>query len=924
MKKNLALVLALVMLIGTIFSMIPASAAAEASASYEPKISHANINYTDKLYMMFAVPAPTVAIGAGNSVQLLVWNGIESESYSFKDTNVEILSAEADKALIGGAWHYVFKYAGLTAADMTKIISARPVIINTWEETVKVVISPEEKNEAGEVIKEAVYEDKIEIHKDAVKYGDLVEYSVLEYVATAKGEFEGTTALSKDVIKMLDSMLVFGALAQTYSGDEYEFLANDKLSKIWYVPVVNGVEGEKVFGGFFKKGAELVTVSAPHLDNYSFVSYIDADGNAVYDIDGLVDNGDQVLAPASGDLVIKADYSLLYMAKPDANLATKLSTNLYDDGSGNKYLGTQGGLGFNASASTKTPAELGYAALDIVDDPYQEGNKVFRVSANNGYAIGLGNSTNDWKYSMKPSAITGFNDTVAPVVTVDLTIARGPDGNLLRTYNLRLRSNSNKNITNIGYFVEDGTFRLYNSTDGSTYIELPTKVAETGYTRYCFIVDFASEVLYAYAAENANDSLLYQAETKILYSGGTHATAKSWMEWAMTLDRLEWVGENTYFDDTELATLLADLDGDGVGETPMITDGVVNKEAVRWCTNYYRALYLKDYCTYVGSPVEAPPAKQAYTATPNKAQVGSSVGGWMTSNNTFTWNADAGIGVLPSKTEAGNYWSAKIVEDPFGAGQKVISLAGNANTLSTFLAGSDVNSYKVSASIATHVKTFGVDTYPMFTLDVTVGGNGADRVLKTGALTFRSYAKDDFYLNLGYVDSDGTFYVYSMAKDAEGNAVGFNTKASFKINLNGYTRIAFQFDVAGEELKVYAEQAGQMTLITTLASDELCFSYGESKYYGFNVKPYTKIGATWADWVQKAERIEWINDMTGGNVLTEADIAFAVDVDGDGVADRAFNDDGTVANKAAAEVFFHTNRALLIKDLRMYVGMYER
>ena len=100
--------------------------------------------------------------------------------------------------------------------------------------------------------------------------------------------------------------------------------------------------------------------------------------------------------------------------------------------------------------------------------------------------------------------------------------------------------------------------------------------------------------------------------------------------------------------------------------------------------------------------------------------------------------------------------------------------------------------------------------------------------------------------------------------------------------------------------------------------------HGESKYYGFNVKPYTKIGATWADWVQKAERIEWINDMTGGNVLTEADIAFAVDVDGDGVADRAFNDDGTVANKAAAEVFFHTNRALLIKDLRMYVGMYER
>ena len=901
MKKNLALILALVMLMGTLFAVIPAAAAeAKASTSYEPKVSYANINYSDKLYMMFAVPAPA-SLNSGDSVKLLVWanKGI-SESYSFNDINKTLINAEPTRSTINGEECLVYKYDGLAPADMTNTIMVRPVVVNT----------------SGDVT-------------TVVNYGDVIEYSVLEYVATAKGEFEGTTALSKDVIKMLDSMLAFGSLAQTYSGSEYDFLANDKLSKIWYTPVINGVEGEKVFGGFFKKGVDVVTVSAPHYDNYSFVSYLDNEGNAIYDVDGLIDNGDQLPAPAEGDLEVKANYSLLYMAKPDANTALKLSTNLYDDGTGNKYLGTQGGLGFNAAASTKTPAELGYAALDIIDDPYQEGNKVFRVSGTSGYGLGLGNSTNDWKFSMKPSAIAGFGDTVDSIVTVDITIARGPSGELLTTHNIRLRSNQNTHLTNLGYFVSDGTFKLYVSADGKETIDLPVKVAETGYTRYCFIVDFENEVIYAYAAANADDALQYQAETKTPYVTGSHATAATWMDWAKTLDRLEWVGQAANsFSEEELATLLADLDGDGVGETPMITgegdSAVVNKEAVRWCSNYYRALLLKDYCTYVGSPVELSPARKAYTATPNKAQIGSSVGGWMTSNNTFTWNADAGIGVLPSKTEVGNYWSAKIVEDPFSAGQKVISLAGNANTLSTFLAGSDVNSYKVSASIATHVKTFGVDTYPMFTLDVTVGGNGADRVLKTGALTFRSYAKDDFYLNLGYVDSDGTFYVYSMAKDAEGNAVGFNTKASFKINLNGYTRIAFQFDVAGEELKVYAEQGGQMTLITTLASDELCFSYGESKYYGFNVKSYTKIGATWADWVQKAERIEWINDMTGGNVLTEADIAFAVDVDGDGVADRAFNDDGTVANKAAAEIFFHTNRALLIKDFRMYVGMYER
>ena len=253
MKKNLALVLALVMLMGTIFSVIPAAAAEEAtaSASYEPKISYANINYSDKMYMMFAVPAPASSVGEGNTVNLLVWNGIVSEAYSIKDQNVELLSAEADKVTIGEAQYLVFKYDGLTAADMTKIISARPAIVNTWEETVKVEVSPEEKNDAGEVIKEAVYEDKIVVHNDAVKYGDLVEYSVLEYVATAKGQFGGA-ALADDVIAMLDSMLAFGSLAQKYSGSKHDYLADDELSKIWYVPVIRGVVGEKVFGGFFK------------------------------------------------------------------------------------------------------------------------------------------------------------------------------------------------------------------------------------------------------------------------------------------------------------------------------------------------------------------------------------------------------------------------------------------------------------------------------------------------------------------------------------------------------------------------------------------------------------------------------------------------------------------------------------------------
>jgi hypothetical protein len=402
-------------------------------------------------------------------------------------------------------------------------------------------------------------------------------------------------------------MLAFGSLAQSYSGSEYEYLADDELSKIWYVPVINGVVGEKVFGGFFKKGAEFATVSAPYVEGYAFTSFFDADGNKVYDVDGLVDNGAQVFTPADGsDLVIKASYDLLYMAKSEPNSATLMSTNLYDHGSGNKYLGTQGGLGFNAYASNKAPVEHAYAALDVVEDPYQPGNMVHRISATSAYSIGMGNSTNDWKVSMKPSAVAGFGDTIDPLVSIDISIARGPNGKILSTNHIRIRSGSTSgNRTNIGCFNEDGSFRLYTSADASEYVTLPIKVSETGYTRYVLTIDFANEVIYAYAAQNADtDPLVYQAATKITYHDGSHLQAETWMDIAATLDRMEIVGSSyTYFSEEELATLLADLDGDGVGETPMIKDGVANKNAIRWCANEYRSFYIKSYSTYVGSPV---------------------------------------------------------------------------------------------------------------------------------------------------------------------------------------------------------------------------------------------------------------------------------------------------------------------------------
>ena len=63
MKKNLALILALVMIFGSLFSVVPmaegeSDSSAVDNSKYVPEIEYANVNYTNKISMKFAVAAP--------------------------------------------------------------------------------------------------------------------------------------------------------------------------------------------------------------------------------------------------------------------------------------------------------------------------------------------------------------------------------------------------------------------------------------------------------------------------------------------------------------------------------------------------------------------------------------------------------------------------------------------------------------------------------------------------------------------------------------------------------------------------------------------------------------------------------------------------------------------------------------------------
>ena len=925
MKKNLALVLALVMLMGTIFSVIPVAAAEDtAPASYEPEISYANINYSDKFYMMFAVPAPATDLGAGEEVKLIVWaNKDDSKAYSYNDVNKTVVSAEAEKATIDGAEYLVFKYDGLTAADMTSIFVARPVLIST----------------AGDVT-------------NIVKYGDVIEYSVLEYVSTAKGEL-GATALSEDVLAMLDAMLDFGGIAQKFSAKSYDFFADDELSKIWYVPVVNGVEGEKIFGGFFKKGADFATVSAPYFADYAFVSFIDADGNELYDVDGSVDNGTQMSVAGewglpldeNSDLVIKASYGPLYMAKADPNNALFTSINQWENGSGHNYGAEYGGLGFDPSALI---GDVSYSALDLVDDPYAEGEKAYRVCGNTNYSVGVGFSVNEWKTSFGVNSIPGFNDTIAPIATIEFTIARGPDGQVPTTGYLRIRNRDSNAMTNIGHLSVDGTFMLFDGEDGKTKISLPTKVAEKGWTRYAFVLDLANEVIYAYAGDVGGE-LVYQAQTSNVYRTGAHATAEKWTDYMCTEDvRIQWMGggnRNNFTEAEKAGGLLADLDGDGVGETSMYKlneDGTpvldangnkeVNKSAVKYCFENYTSMYIKSFCTYVGSPVdvlgnpspetpetpEIPPVTSpesfvmydidanSATATTKNSLIHTGNFGDETLSGDDAGKSFGGLGINTSVPATGDllgYAGIDVIEDPYQTGNKVYSYNGNLGAVlwqaDNIRNASIRPSYVESLKISTRAPGFfDGSIYPVITYDMTVGGNGYTRMLETDTIRLRG--SSNTYVHLFKIAADGSILVCKPNEDYT-NGVFVDTGAD--VRKDGYTRIVAEVDCANEVFKLYAADEGAALQLVATVEGKLWITSTALSHSIDGAEPKPKSFDTWMLMAKALDRTEIMMDNYGANDLTAEELATVETVDA-----------------AAAQALYRAYRALLIKDWDSYLG----
>ena len=489
MKKNLALILALVMLIGSLFCVIPMAegeedgGASDETAKYVPEIAYANVNYLDSITMMFAVPVPA-ELGEGEAVKLLFWTSRdESLAFNYKDMNKIVLSPEAELATIGGAQYYVFKYDKLNATQMLDVVCARPVVVS------------------GEA---------------AVAYGKLVDYSIREYVETAKGTMDGIAGLDNaDALKTLDSMLNFGAAAQRSSGKRYDAYANDDLKKVYINAFVNGKEAGRVFAGFFKyEEGEEFTLAAPFFDGAQVNKVYDADGNELEDLD-IYSEGIQ-LAMADADVEFTVSYSSRAVKSlSGAALGKDFEVNNYEDGVAG---GTPGFVTYNSYAailingvghfnlSGKPSASGNYwNSVKTVTDPEDPDNLVIQFTA-----------THLPQYTVKldtPLSYAGVGDTVDPVFTIEMELGSNnvPANTSHFTIKHRLKSPETDSDTTSGISLcktFDGVLKLH---DGSGYNIVVGELPMNALRKFAFVIDPIAETIQAYA-EKENGEMEFIAQ----------------------------------------------------------------------------------------------------------------------------------------------------------------------------------------------------------------------------------------------------------------------------------------------------------------------------------------------------------------------------------------------------------------------------
>ena len=529
------------------------AAAPEVVSSYKsPAIAYANLGFAGSVKMMFAVPAYE-DLPEGAEVKLLVWEEYDdslSFSYSEISSAALLISANEEKATIADKEHFVFSYSDLTAEMMTDVIYTRPIVL---------------------------------LADGSVVYGETMTYSVMEYVAAARGELDGIAGLENaDALEALAAMIDFGAMAQSYSTEAEDgaympcgFLANEELNKIYIIPVIAGKEGERVFAGFCKAGADFASIYPMIEDLYTIAGIYDLDGELLSDDDSDF-TGIQVDAPAEGDLVVKCVYDYDYMYRSTLNAVNTGITNIYGDSAINgdaKGVNIEGGnLRTNTGANDPTNGK--YVSYQVIPDPNGTDNQVLRISTTGGGALYFG-------YGSGSKVVTGgtkgeFSGNVF-TMTMELSAY---NGKFRALGSVRMRANAGGGLAkydqNVLHIGANGEIKYsFNGTSGVIYT-----LSTEGWNKIAISIDMDNMIIRFYAEEDGIMVCKDEREfvptkyNSVKKAGTPDETSDTFAKSFMNYQRnVEWYfGSADGLTEAELASYM-DMDGDGVAETPInVTD----------------------------------------------------------------------------------------------------------------------------------------------------------------------------------------------------------------------------------------------------------------------------------------------------------------------------------------------------------------
>ena len=262
MKKNLALLLVVVLAMTAVLGLAPIASAEGETSTTAPKIEYFNVSLRVGATLLFAVPADGYNINADGTVdnlKLLVTKDAEIGLGGVYDS--ELLEASG-KYMIGDKKYVIFEYSGLAANELNEIVYARPVRVNNG----------------------------------FYSYGEAQSYSITEFLK----RYEGTDA---GINGLIDSLLAYGDAAIAYSANEgtkANYLPSEsKSASLYTIKVKRVLDGvaidDKFYTNQFAKAGE-VALSVPPVYGATATSF---DGATV--TDGKVN--------VAGDLNITINYT---------------------------------------------------------------------------------------------------------------------------------------------------------------------------------------------------------------------------------------------------------------------------------------------------------------------------------------------------------------------------------------------------------------------------------------------------------------------------------------------------------------------------------------------------------------------------------------------------------------------------------------